>query len=118
MVKYIDIYGFWQGLKARIKIQMMNKLVKEDELYIADISVSGNTRGMGIGTKLLEKSERYALNNGKKYLTLVVIEPNVRAKALYERYGFEVTKKQNIEPADRWFDWDFKAVYDMRKKIV
>ena len=55
--------------------------------------------GYGIGRKLLEESLAWADSNGIHKVTLNVLETNEKAKALYEKLGFEtegVLKKDKL----------------------
>jgi ribosomal protein S18 acetylase RimI-like enzyme len=115
--EYQEIFGFKKGIKRYFNMGALYHRTKADELYISDISVSAQARGKGIGTELLKVVEQHALDNGLRILTLAVIGPNTRAKALYERIGFVVTKKQDIRPFNRWMHWDFDTVYLMRKEL-
>lgn len=62
--------------------------LEDDECYIEMMSVSPETRGAGIGTRLLEGCEARARERGAKKLTLGVVAGNP-AKRLYERFGFQ-----------------------------
>lgn len=55
---------------------------------IHDIAVQPNTRGMGVGTKLITKVKEDAVAMGCSKITLEVRTDNP-AKRLYEREGFE-----------------------------
>lgn len=64
-------------------------VVEPDECYIEHVVVAADCRGQGVGTKLLEWSEKRALELGAKKLTLGVVNGNP-AQRLYERFGFQV----------------------------
>jgi ribosomal protein S18 acetylase RimI-like enzyme len=64
-----------------------------DELYITMIAVSAETRGKGVGKKLLHKVYETARERELKYVTLHVIFENPDAKRLYNSEGF-VDEKQ------------------------
>lgn len=55
-------------------------------------------QNQGIGTKLFEKLDNWAKEQGVKRLELTVICENARAKHLYEKMGFEIegTKKKSV----------------------
>jgi ribosomal protein S18 acetylase RimI-like enzyme len=61
---------------------------KKDEFYIAMVAVSPEARGLGVGTKLLQKAYETARDMKLKHVTLYVIEENEAAKRLYNREGF------------------------------
>ncbi len=57
-------------------------------LNIHDLAVIPGLRGRGIGRALLEQAEARARERGCCKLTLEVQEDNLRARGLYERFGF------------------------------
>ncbi|KAL3900241.1 MAG: hypothetical protein SGARI_006286, partial [Bacillariaceae sp.] len=60
---------------------------KEGEFYIDALSVLAETRGKGVGTKLLQWAEEVAREKGDTKLVLGVMEGNP-AERLYTRFGF------------------------------
>jgi ribosomal protein S18 acetylase RimI-like enzyme len=58
-------------------------------LNIHDLAVLPPYRGRGIGSALLAFAEHQARRRGCCRLTLEVQDDNPRARALYERFGFE-----------------------------
>jgi ribosomal protein S18 acetylase RimI-like enzyme len=76
-----------------ISLQVENKndpliCKKVDCVYISDIAVLENYRGVGIGMKLLQAGEKYAQVKKIKYLKLNVCAKNQKAMDLYQRFGF------------------------------
>jgi ribosomal protein S18 acetylase RimI-like enzyme len=65
-----------------------------DCLYIYELQVSPEFQGRGLGTAVLQHVIEQAASRGLP-LELSVVPANPRAKAWYERAGFEVTA---IEP--------------------
>jgi ribosomal protein S18 acetylase RimI-like enzyme len=61
------------------------------------IAVAENARGQGVGTQLLRRIIEHARSSRFSAVRLDVIEGNERAKQLYEREGFVVTKSQKFE---------------------
>jgi GNAT superfamily N-acetyltransferase len=57
-------------------------------LNVHDLAVVPGCRGQGIGHALLQAVEAAAIARGCCKLTLEVQDANVRARALYERFGF------------------------------
>jgi ribosomal protein S18 acetylase RimI-like enzyme len=57
-------------------------------LNIHDLAIVPDWRGKGVGRALLAAAEVAARERGCCKLTLEVLDDNVRARALYERYGF------------------------------
>lgn len=60
------------------------------------IAVAENARGQGIGTQLLRRVFEHAALGRFSGGRLDVIDGNERAKQLYEREGFVVTKSQKF----------------------
>jgi RimJ/RimL family protein N-acetyltransferase len=62
------------------------------------ISILKSHWGKGVGTKLFEYMEKWAIENGTKRLELSVMTHNERGIALYKKMGFEKegTKKASI----------------------
>lgn len=58
-------------------------------IYLDDFSVAREHRGNGVGTKLLRLAERYAAEHDFENIFLHVEASNVRARKLYEKFGYE-----------------------------
>lgn len=82
-------YGLRGLLRAAFIGMIINHRLDQDELYIDSLVVSSEARGQGIGTALLSFARDTAYAKGKSRLTLYVMKENIRAKALYERFGFQ-----------------------------
>lgn len=61
-------------------------------LYIDDLCVSENSRGLKIGTRLYEYVLDVAKKNGCHNLTLNVWECNESAKKFYDKCGLKIQK--------------------------
>ena len=101
-------FGYWG-------FELIHTKPKDDEVLIDALFVSSETRGMGIGTLLLQHAEDYARSIGRTKLILGVINTNEGAKRLYERFGFKVFKYENTG----WFSAraGFTGAYHMRKDL-
>jgi ribosomal protein S18 acetylase RimI-like enzyme len=88
----------------------------KDEMYLDSLAVSAGFRGRGIGRKLVESACEQAKTEGLDCVRLHVIEPNVRAKALYERLGFETIRFQRI-PCLWRRAFRFNGFYEMGKHL-
>ena len=53
------------------------------------IAVAEDYKGKGLGRKLLDIAHKYARDHGKGAVMLTTHVANLRAQALYERYGYE-----------------------------
>ena len=58
-------------------------------LYIHDVVILNETRGLGLGKELISKLIEISTQRGYCKLTLEVREDNVRAKSLYSKLGFQ-----------------------------
>jgi ribosomal protein S18 acetylase RimI-like enzyme len=67
--------------------------------YVRSIAVSAEARGRGVGTRLMEFAEEY-FRPRARHIFLCVSSFNARARALYERLGYDVIG----ELPDYWFD--------------
>ncbi len=66
--------------------------VQPNVLWVDNLSVVASAQGQGIGTKMIQEFIRYGRERGYRTLKLEVINANMRAKALYEHIGFEITE--------------------------
>ena len=64
----------------------------DDEIYVAEIQVAPEWQGRGIGRAVLRALMDDGAQRGKS-VTLRVLRANGRARALYERLGFEPFKE-------------------------
>jgi len=56
--------------------------------HIANVIVSAEGEGRGIGCRLMEKGEEWARAQGYRWLTLSVFAQNLRAREVYQRLGY------------------------------
>ena len=73
----------------------MEDEAKSGEFYIDSLSVSLPYRNQGVGTALIEKAKEMAKEKGISVVTLAV-EPENRAKRLYQRLGFAYQRRIEI----------------------
>ena len=73
----------------------MEDEAKSGEFYIDSLAVSLPYRNQGVGTALIEKAKEMAKQKGISVVTLAV-EPENRAKRLYQRLGFAYQRKIEI----------------------
>jgi len=63
---------------------------RRDEYYLANMAVSPEFQGRGIGSALLTNAEQKAKDAGLKKCSLIVDTENLSARRLYERFGYQV----------------------------
>lgn len=62
---------------------------QKEVAHIADLVVADSAEGQGVGAALIEAGEAWARTQGYTLLSLNVFVRNSRARAVYEKVGFE-----------------------------
>lgn len=101
---------FWVALEKSNVVGTVAAKSLGDLLYIRGMAVDRFARGKGIGNKLLECAEEYALQNGFKGLFLSTTPFLTRAIQLYESHGF-------IRSGDGPFDLFGTPLFSMFKSL-
>ena len=65
-----------------------------DEAEVLNLAVSPAARRLGVGSQLLDHALREAVQKGAQQVFLEVRETNKPALALYQQYGFTVSKRR------------------------
>lgn len=112
---------FWREYKFSAPVRMLGLILLEREevedcLLMDGIAVRDDTRGQGIGTRLLRAIEEHARSLGKQSIRLDVIDTNPGARRLYERFGFRAGETNGIGPYRLFFR--FRSATTMRKFIA
>lgn len=58
--------------------------------YIYSLRVIAHLRGLGIGSHLLRYAEALLMQRGYRWVVISVAKENVKARRLYERFGYKV----------------------------
>ncbi|AOT70136.1 GNAT family N-acetyltransferase [Geosporobacter ferrireducens] len=66
----------------------------EERLHISHIVVDAAFRGYGIGTRMIDFIEKYALEKNIKVIELLTTSKNERTIEFYNKHGFSVTRVQ------------------------
>lgn len=82
-------------------IRPMLQLRDRGSMFLNAIAVTGDCRGKGIGTCLIDQAESFSLQAGLPRLSLHVWVDNVAAIKLYKRHGFVEVAIAEIAPAPR-----------------
>ncbi len=93
-------YGLWAGFKVLLRANHSASVMakpKKSQLYIADLGVAENSRGLGVGSALIEHHTQSVKNRGITELVLDVALINPRAEALYQRLGFAVVSEKEFK---------------------
>lgn len=64
-------------------------LSSEPSVHLEVLALHKSAEGFGIGAALMDEVDRLAKNRGAKSVTLHVFANNTKARALYERKGFD-----------------------------
>jgi len=83
------VYGWVGALWRGAILSVFDRDPVEGQLLLDGLFVSAAARGQGIGTSLLDAAVWHARMNRCSSIRLDVVDTNPRARALYERYGFE-----------------------------
>ena len=81
-------------------VTMADFFTGERHGHVFDIVVARDGEGRGVGRALLDAAERWARGCGYRLLTLHVFVGNGRARALYERAGFEPEQTKMVKVLD------------------
>ena len=101
------IYGYFGGLWRGLLLNQLERDLSDGQLLMDGIFVDEAARGKGVGTALLGAILDHARESDFQEVRLDVIDTNPRAKALYERQGFE--------PAGEVDAWPLHHVFGFRK---
>lgn len=104
------IYGRFGGFWRRIALDILASDLAREDICVDGLAVSEGMRGLGLGSALMEALLRLAAEQGYAHLRLDVVSENLRAKALYDRLGFET-----VQHSDRWLTM---AVFGYRRRIA
>lgn len=85
-----EVFGYAFCIDETIKDNQL--LTNRKTLYIDDLCVLENKRGMGIGKSLYQYVKQYAKEKGYHNVTLNVWAFNLNAKAFYEALGLKPLK--------------------------
>ncbi|WP_417767076.1 GNAT family N-acetyltransferase [Stappia sp.] len=89
-------FGFLGTAIRMAGLAFLDKTDEDGVLSMDGIAVSGEARGKGAGTALLDEIAEVARRAGKRAVRLDVIDTNPRARALYERSGFVPEKRREL----------------------
>lgn len=91
-IRAILRFGGWRAVQMLMRGLRVEALIPpppEGCLHIAHLGVAPDLRGQGIGAQLIADAAHIAARQGIRRLSLDVADSNPRARALYERLGFE-----------------------------
>lgn len=108
-------YG-WVGAAWRgALIHFLERKSDDHTLLMDGIFVEPAARGQGVGSALLRAIEDHSSEAGFRQVRLDVIDTNPRARALYERLGFEEQSTMTLGPLKSIFG--FSSATEMTKPV-
>jgi len=73
-----------------IKLISIDGIDNNKELLIDALYIEEDYRNKGIATSLINKVKEYSINNNIKYISINVLDKNIKAKNLYNKLGFNI----------------------------
>ena len=111
IVTRFDEGPMWVAVKDGEVLGTVSVVPEPEWLYIRSMAVRPNAQGFGIGHKLIDALEEYAIESGFDKLFLYTTYFSAGAIELYEKHGF---KRGRETTADEWYGTPGLA---MEKKI-
>lgn len=111
----VAIYGRAGALWRAACLHLLAHDLAPKVMMVDGIAVRPDRRGTGVGAALIESLVAEARDRGYDALCLDVIDENLRARALYQRLGFEVTGRRSSALTRIVFD--FRSVQVMRRRL-
>lgn len=113
---FVREFGLLRGtVKLAVLAVLFRERPKRGELLIDGIVVSCASRGLGIGSRLLDAAFALAMEKGRTKVTLEVVDTNDDARRLYERLGFTPVRTERTPYLKRFMG--FSAVTKMEKLL-
>ncbi len=87
-----------QVIGVAIVSERKELLSGEPSAHLEVLALDKSAEGFGVGTALMNEADKLAQNRGAKSITLHVFANNTRARALYERQGYDGELLRYIKP--------------------
>lgn len=99
----VRVFGVGGATWRAPLLALLSRKPEPDILLMDGIAVSPEARGQGLGSLLLDGILEEARRRGLSSVRLDVVDTNPRARALYERKGFQAVSEEKTWP----FGWLF-----------
>ena len=109
-------YGWLTAIPRGLILGFLERDIDDKSLLMDGICVSAEARGRGIGSRLLDAICEHARGMNLSEVRLDVIDTNPRARALYQRIGFEAGTTSHLGPLRHIFG--FRAATTMRLALT
>lgn len=96
MADLVAVYGRFGATWRAGVLELLSREVDNDRFLLDGICVEAEARSRGIGAALLAAIEAEAVQRGYGAVRLDVIGENWRARALYERQGYQVVRTHRL----------------------
>lgn len=113
-----DLRAVYGNFGAGWRLALLSAMIREvdnDRFLIDGICVARGMRGQGIGTALIKALCEEGRARGYHAIRLEVIDTNLRARSLYERLGFKVTRHDRMGLLRHAFG--FAAAFTMIREL-
>lgn len=90
------VYGRWGGYWRRMVLRLLKDTEHDMCMLVEGVAVDAGWRDRGIGAALIDALAVEARARGYDGLRLEVSNDNHRARALYERLGFSMERRQRL----------------------
>jgi ribosomal protein S18 acetylase RimI-like enzyme len=110
-----EVYGPFGGLWRAALLRLLQREVDNARFLMDGLCVAREARGQGVGSLLVEAICREAQARAYAEVRLDVIDSNWRARALYERLGFEVVGEESLGPLRHVFG--FRSAKTMVRRV-
>ncbi|WP_245845209.1 GNAT family N-acetyltransferase [Pseudothioclava arenosa] len=97
------VYGRWGGAWRFAALASLAFDGERRAMMVDGVAVAPEWRGAGIGARLIEAACAEAEARGFSHLRLDVVDENPRARALYDRLGFQVERRRRPILSGRLF---------------
>ena len=87
--RMVQEFGWLSAAWRLAYLMLFDRKPVVNQFLLDGICVAEDARGLGVGTRLLEAARDLARSEGCAEMRLDVIDRNPRARALYERFGFQ-----------------------------
>lgn len=109
------IYGVLGAAWRLPLLWMLSDETAQDHFLLDGICVAPQARSLGIGRALMAEIEAQARARGYGSVRLEVIDSNDRARALYQRLGYQIEKTQHLGLLR--YAFGFRAAISMVKPV-
>ncbi|MBL4795445.1 MAG: GNAT family N-acetyltransferase [Pseudomonadales bacterium] len=92
MFRFFGPIKAWRVLRRSSRVGSVMKVPKKGELYLSNFGVIPESRGKGVGSKMISNKMIIAKDKNYRVFALDVADNNPKAEALYSRLGLEVVE--------------------------